>query len=294
MPASLQKSRVARTALIARVIAQQEDKASCDTAAKGLATFEGAFWKRWVVLCQAKSGEQAKASLGLELLREQNQVPDGYLPIVSQLMTDKPLRAEDITLSHEGLAWLAFGSNTALLAKIKPSEMTPLAAAMLWHKDSKAAEKLRLSAPANVSLMLASAAIALSQGAAYVPDASYMTLDKTASAQQKRRAFLTYALYIAMGKVVPASTEVALAPQHYEQIAKMLSPAWQGLLLKVALAKQPVLVALHIIATLTQPLHFYAVDDIALAVKILRESGFEADAAALAKEAMLAIKPAKE
>lgn len=49
----------------------QDTKTTCARVADGVRRFQGVFWQRALVTCQAISGDQAQAALGLDLLREQ-------------------------------------------------------------------------------------------------------------------------------------------------------------------------------------------------------------------------------
>jgi len=48
----------------------------CQRVQQAISRYQGAWWDRALIACQALAGDQAKASLGLSLLREQKAAPD--------------------------------------------------------------------------------------------------------------------------------------------------------------------------------------------------------------------------
>jgi hypothetical protein len=58
------------------LFARNDARAACQQAQASVAQYQGAWWARAVIACQALSGEREQAALGLSLLREQKAPPD--------------------------------------------------------------------------------------------------------------------------------------------------------------------------------------------------------------------------
>lgn len=53
-----------------------DGKTACDRVGEDIRRYHGVWWSRALIACQALAGDQTKASLGLELLGEENAPPD--------------------------------------------------------------------------------------------------------------------------------------------------------------------------------------------------------------------------
>ncbi len=259
----------------------------CNNAEKLLIDNANAVWQRWVVLCQAYNKEYDKAKLGLELLREQNEISEFYERLVQYIIDEDNLAPQPPKkLNLQQLAKLVFaGQIDILLAKKQPLEMAggaPLLASIavatgadlpdMWQKYAK---QYGVLAPKNLS----------PDDVRYMPDSSLMQFGANINKIMLRRGFITYALSKALSHDVSVDVEKKLANFGYFAAEYKLSPAWQGLLIEHMLQGRSGQAALLIVRMLHMPLYKYSVDDIAMAVKALYELGFVADANLLAVEA---------
>jgi hypothetical protein len=273
----VRKPRQKELAFILNVLhGTAKPEAICNTAAKNLAKKASPFWQRWVVLCQAKSGETEKAELGLTLLDERGQDSELYLKLVQGVLSKKPINSLPQIVYLEHTAWLHFAG---LKAYLQQSKNPPLSYAALYVDHWK---KL-----ATQYGLAGNTPPAVSQETSFTPSLAYLKLPASgASAKDKRLAFLAYGLRKAFGQPVSLETEAELNKHSYEAAQIVTSPSWRESIRKAAEAQETGKLALLLAAVLNQPLSQYDVADIVLAVTALYRAGLEADAVALAKEAL--------
>lgn len=281
VPQGLRAAGYNEQLFLLRVLHKEDPEKLCAAAENRLNDEAAASWQRWVVLCQAKMGEPDKARLGLELLREQNEIPAFYESVVQALLNaKKPLTELPPDLDTMQLAWLVFAEKTELLREEEnPSAMRlgMLAAAGDLPEGWQA---LR------AQYGLDDDALEVTDIPVYRPSLQSMVLDATATEADYRRAFLAYGLRKALGQPVSLETEAALADMQYAAEMQQVSPAWQALLGEAIAEEQSGLAALRIVRGLTEPLARYPAGDLALAVRTLYELGLMRDAYLLAREAM--------
>lgn len=106
---------------------------ACAFAREAVTRHDSVYWRRQIIFCQAREGQDDAAQLGIDLLREQNQLKDPMLlQIVDALAKDTPLGALSIWPVE------AVPSTIAMLAEAKAeipdvaiAKASPLAASMI-------------------------------------------------------------------------------------------------------------------------------------------------------------------
>lgn len=276
VPSLFQKSHQKELQFLFTLLhAVKSEKEICSDATNALAAKARPFWQRWVVLCQAKAGEKDKAQLGIDLLDEQGEYSEFYQKIIQGILNKSPAVRLPEVVYLEQAAWLFFTGEKKYLSTLKAP---PLAYAALY-KDQWAAltkrfglGKIPTSAPAAET---------------YTPSLAYLKIpQKNASAKDKRLAFMAYSIRKSFGQPVSIELEQELSSQSYETPQIVTSPSWRESL-KNAVEQQETGTAVLLIAnTLTQELNHYAASDITFVISCLRQLGLEADAYALAQEAI--------
>jgi hypothetical protein len=277
IPKPSRKSSTLEKLFLFNVISGASDASICKTASSHLGKKASPLWQRWVVLCQAKTGETDKAQLGLDLLSEQNEYSEFYHKVAQGLITKKPATTLPEAVYLEQAAWLIFAGQSDYLKKQK---QPPLALVALmpdvWPEMAKryGLPQATLGVPAEQS---------------YAPDESYLTLpEKNATDADYRIAFLAYGLRKALGKPTTQAQDAALQTASFRAEQIVTSPSWRVALSSAANAGKSGEVILLLAGIFTAPLNDYAPSDIVTAVSALRKCGLTADADALAGEALAA------
>jgi hypothetical protein len=255
----------------------------CTNAEKQLVTSATPFFKKWVVLCQIKSGEKDKAQLGLDMIREREDAPLFFEKLARGLIIGKAAADLPAPQSLEEAAWLYFSEQTTLLYKLTPPPLAVVS--LIGEKETKLPDgwaKLAVHYGLNDSTLKAPT------GQPYTPDLRLLQLPDDATDAQKHVVFLAYSLRNAMGLPLSLEIEDTLRSSHYVAKGVVLAPNWQETLKAAADAEQTGKIILLLASTFTEPLNHYLPSDIAAAVHALKQVGLSAEASVLAEEAMRA------
>ncbi len=78
------------------LFARNDARAACQQAEPGVAEYQGVWWARAVIACQALTGEREQAALGLSLLREQKAPPDPAFDALVAAAAGHPAKLEKL------------------------------------------------------------------------------------------------------------------------------------------------------------------------------------------------------
>jgi len=78
------------------LFARNDPRDGCQQAQSGVAEYQGVWWARAVIACQALTGEHAQAALGLSLLREQKAPPDPVFDALVEAATGHRAKLEKL------------------------------------------------------------------------------------------------------------------------------------------------------------------------------------------------------
>lgn len=260
---------------VVRADPKQDRKPFCDEATAQLEARASPLWQRWVVLCQALSGEKDKAQLGLDLLEEQNEYSEFYHKVAQSIMSKTPLTSLPEMVYLEQAAWLLFTGNSAYL---RQQSVVPLALVSLLPESQLSPEwqtlKQRYGLPETT--------YAEPMTANALPEMSIAELAKT----NPRLAFLAYGLRETLGIASDASEEAALDAVQYKAEQIVASPRWRKQLTQAAAAQHAGEVILLLAGLFSESLSHYASEDIIAAVAALKQVGLAVEAQNLAAEAL--------
>src|SRR5216684_4562798 len=227
--------------------AKDDTEGACRDVQSGIGRHQGVWWDRALIACQALAGDQAKASLGLGLLREQqappdpafdtlvtvlgghpaklDKVPDAHPVLIKLLAAAKLLLPADAVASADLLSLRAWASNDAVppLQRLAAAEraatlgaLPPQALAALYGKVEFKPEELGTAikqgkAPASPRERALLYRVARSDPAASVRTAALANLLGDA---KKRGAFITMAQVVApiLGELTPSDELASFAP----------------------------------------------------------------------------------
>ena len=227
--------------------AKDDTEGACRDVQSGIGRHQGVWWDRALIACQALAGDQAKASLGLGLLREQqappdpafdtlvtvlgghpaklDKLPDAHPVLIKLLAAAKLLLPADAVASADLLSLRAWASNDAVppLQRLAAAEraatlgaLPPQALAALYGKVEFKPEELGTAikqgkAPASPRERALLYRVARSDPAASVRTAALANLLGDA---KKRGAFITMAQVVApiLGELTPSDELASFAP----------------------------------------------------------------------------------
>lgn len=282
IPASLLSDVLQRQLYLLKVFTTDTGEAACQEADTIQSEKPDAFWQRFQVLCYAKQGDRAKAALGLELLREQNDLPEPFEAILQYALDAKtnPLELKTLPESREALAWLVFAGK--LPEKLEGLQLRRLALlqkhAKLSDEDKQKIRQYSVNADT------------ISKPHGDTPDIPLSVLHlKTragADAVPTRKALMALVMRRSWEMPVPVEVEDDLRGRSYRGEVTENSLIWRETSAHLQENEQPLAALMALLVGVEEPLFHYTTSDIAFLVDELRSLGLPEDAAAMAEEAI--------
>lgn len=96
--------------------AKDDTEGACRDVQTGIGRHQGVWWDRALIACQALAGDQAKASLGLGLLREQQAPPDPAFDTLVTALGGHPAKLDKLPDAHSMLIKLLAAAKLPLPA----------------------------------------------------------------------------------------------------------------------------------------------------------------------------------
>src|SRR5216684_1866279 len=96
--------------------AKDDTEGACRDVQSGIGRHQGVWWDRALIACQALAGDQAKASLGLGLLREQQAPPDPAFDTLVTVLGGHPAKLDKVPDAHPVLIKLLAAAKLLLPA----------------------------------------------------------------------------------------------------------------------------------------------------------------------------------
>jgi hypothetical protein len=285
VPKGLMQPPQERLAFLLGLLNGGADDAFCGDAVAKLAKTADVFWQRWVVLCQLRDKKFEKASLGLQLLEEQNAAGDLFERLVRAAQEEKPLEygPDDISpQAEEPLAWLLFMQQGAPLWE---HETPSLALAGLLHLvDSAKVKKLW----PDLQRWIAHGAAVKGPFRASLPkmlrqDGSLPELSSRLNPEETPYYFYLIAVRDALGMDVPPSWSEVLYSRGYQASYHILYPRWYQELLSVE-GRSHGAVMMRLTGLFNQPLASYHPRDIGRLMALLSHDFSEGLAHAVGEE----------
>ena len=280
VPDSLLSDAIMQSRHLLAVFANASHKRICKQVHEFQKNNPQAFWQRFHILCLFDAKEEAKAQLGLELLREQNLAPTLFTEITHSLANKKSKLPEIhfSDLSREELAWLIFAKK--LPAPDKSASLEQLSLITLGdHASGEWEEAIEPFSPNLKDIRKPrrqSPDIAL----------SLMRLKKEAKPSMVRRALLAFALRHLWEKPVSIETEEALSQRHYQKDMTELAPIWRVQASNLQDSDLKLSALLTLLRPFTRSLHHYTISDLVFLIDELKTLGLREDATIIAMEAL--------
>ena len=99
LPATMGSEEIDRDRVELR-FAKDDTDGACRDVQTGIGRHQGVWWDRALIACQALAGDQAKASLGLSLLREQQAPPDPTFDTLITVIGGHPAKLDKLPDAH--------------------------------------------------------------------------------------------------------------------------------------------------------------------------------------------------
>ncbi len=267
VPESLVSPDMAKQTFLLEMAKANSREKLCLQAQDQQSNAPDAFWQRFNVLCHASAGKNAKAQLGLSLLREQNNASEIFSNIVNSI-GEKEVKLEFKESQREALIWSLFTKASLEVENLTLEQQALLA---LSGKPKEGMNVKAVSVPNDNS-----------------PDISLslMRLKPSADNKEKRKALLAVALRRVWDKPISVEMEDALLSTNYRGELTELSTIWReatGVMLE---NNQRLAALLMMLRPVNQPLSHYTVGDIAFMSSELNALGLASDAVAIAEEAL--------
>jgi hypothetical protein len=124
--------------------AKNEKESGCKQVQDDIARYQGTWWDRALIACQALAGNQAAASLGLSLLREQKAPPDPVFDALINAVGGHPAKIEKLPEPTPILVTLLAAAKMPLPESALPAADPPTLRA--WAANDAVAPLQRLAA----------------------------------------------------------------------------------------------------------------------------------------------------
>ncbi len=124
--------------------AKNDAEDGCRRVEQDIASYQGVWWQRALIACQALAGDQAKAALGLSLLREQKVPPDPVFDALVAALGGHAARIEKLPSPTPILVTLLAAAKLPLPAEAAAA--ADLATLRAWAGNEKVPPAQRLAA----------------------------------------------------------------------------------------------------------------------------------------------------
>lgn len=279
VPIGFRTNGIEKQIYLLDAIAGKSTKSSCKIANEKQITEPDAFWQRFQVLCLVRDDDNRdKGHLGLELLREQNNVPKLFEVIIGALADKSEVKTDiDVkSLKREELAWLMLSQK---MPDIKIEDEMPLEQLALIGLNSDYSEYIKdkgLNLRKVPTPKDSSPSISLST----------MRLKKDAKMKDVRRALLALAMRRAWDKPVSVETEDALLTRQYKGEMVEINQIWRESVNNMQDNGHRLAALFHLLKPVDGSLANYTVSDLSFLVRELQALGLPNDATAIAEEAL--------